>query len=188
MLQRLKADETLRHIPVIMISSLSELDSAVRCIEMGAEDYLLKPFNPTLLKARIGACLGKKLTAQTERALESAKQHLETSRQAGMAEVATSILHNVGDVLNSVNVSGGLILDKVQKSKITGLARAVALLDSNKNNLSGFFENDPKGRLLLGYLAKLVVNLTHEQKEIILEVHNLLSNILHIKEIVAMAI
>jgi two-component system, NtrC family, sensor kinase len=102
-----------------------------------------------------------------------------------MAEVATSILHNVGNVLNSVNVSGGLILDKVQKSKITGLARAVALLDSNKNNLSGFFENDPKGRLLLGYLAKLVVNLAHEQKEIILEVHNLLSNILHIKEIVA---
>ena len=60
MLQRLKADETLRHIPVIMISSLSELDSAVRCIEMGAEDYLLKPFNPTLLKTRIGACPGKK--------------------------------------------------------------------------------------------------------------------------------
>jgi two-component system sensor histidine kinase ChiS len=186
MLQRLKADEALRHIPVIMISALSELDSAVRCIEMGAEDYLLKPFNPTLLKARIGACLGKKLAAQTERALESAKQHLETSRQAGMAEVATSILHNVGNVLNSVNVSGGLILDKVQRSKITGLARAVALLDSNKNNLSGFFENDLKGRLLLGYLAKLVVNLAHEQKEIILEVHNLLSNILHIKEIVAM--
>ena len=185
-LQRLKADEALRHIPVIMISALSELDSAVRCIEMGAEDYLPKPFNPTLLKARIGACLEKKLAAQTERALESAKQHLETSRQAGMAEVATSILHNVGNVLNSVNVSGGLILDKVQKSKITGLARAVALLDSNKNNLSGFFENDPKGRLLLGYLAKLVVNLAHEQKEIILEVHNLLSNILHIKEIVAM--
>jgi DNA-binding response OmpR family regulator len=68
----------MRHIPVIMISSLSELDSAVRCIEMGAEDYLLKPFNPTLLKAR--ACLGKKQAAQTERALESAKQHLETSR------------------------------------------------------------------------------------------------------------
>jgi CheY-like chemotaxis protein len=80
MLQRLKADETLRHIPVIMMSSLSELDSAVRCIEMGAEDYLLKPFNPTLLKTRIGACLGKKQAAQTGRALESAKQHLETSR------------------------------------------------------------------------------------------------------------
>ena len=126
-LQRLKADEALRHIPVIMISALSELDSAVRCIEMGAEDYLPKPFNPTLLKARIGACLEKKRAKQTERELEAAKQLLETSRQAGMAEVATSILHNVGNVLNSVNVSSGVILDKIQKSKVTGLTKAVAL-------------------------------------------------------------
>ncbi|MEO6906708.1 MAG: response regulator [Abditibacteriaceae bacterium] len=59
-LRQLKADETLRDIPVIMISALDELDSVVRCIEMGAEDYLPKPFNPTLLKARIGACLEKK--------------------------------------------------------------------------------------------------------------------------------
>jgi sigma-B regulation protein RsbU (phosphoserine phosphatase) len=59
-LQRIKADEVLRHIPVIMISALSELDSVVRCIEMGADDYLPKPFNPILLKARIGACLEKK--------------------------------------------------------------------------------------------------------------------------------
>lgn len=59
-LQQLKSDETLRHIPVIMISALDEVDSVVRCIEMGAEDYLPKPFNPTLLKARIGACLEKK--------------------------------------------------------------------------------------------------------------------------------
>jgi class 3 adenylate cyclase/ActR/RegA family two-component response regulator len=59
-LERLKADERLRHIPVIMISALSELDSVVRCIEMGAEDYLPKPFQPVLLRARIGACLEKK--------------------------------------------------------------------------------------------------------------------------------
>ena len=59
-LRQLKADENLRHLPVIMISALNELDSVVRCIEMGAEDYLPKPFNPTLLKARVGACLDKK--------------------------------------------------------------------------------------------------------------------------------
>jgi DNA-binding response OmpR family regulator len=59
-LARLKADEQLRPIPVIMISALDELSSVVRCIEAGAEDYLPKPFNPTLLRARIGACLEKK--------------------------------------------------------------------------------------------------------------------------------
>jgi class 3 adenylate cyclase len=59
-LSRLKAGESTRHVPVIMISALDELDSTVRCIEAGAEDYLPKPFNPVLLRARIGACLEKK--------------------------------------------------------------------------------------------------------------------------------
>jgi class 3 adenylate cyclase len=59
-LEQLKADDRLRHIPVIMISAVDELDSVIRCVELGAEDYLQKPFNPTLLRARIGACLEKK--------------------------------------------------------------------------------------------------------------------------------
>jgi signal transduction histidine kinase len=58
-LQQLKADPALRHIPVLMISALDEMDSVVRCIELGAEDYLPKPFDPVLLRARIGACLEK---------------------------------------------------------------------------------------------------------------------------------
>ena len=52
-LERMKADAQLRHIPVIMISAVDEIDSVVRCIELGAEDYLAKPFNPTLLRARV---------------------------------------------------------------------------------------------------------------------------------------
>ena len=59
-LEALKADARLKHIPVIMISAVDEVESVVRCIEMGAEDYLPKPFNPTLLKARLGASLDKK--------------------------------------------------------------------------------------------------------------------------------
>ena len=59
-LAELKADERLRHIPVIMISAVDELESVIRCVELGADDYLQKPFNPTLLRARVGACLEKK--------------------------------------------------------------------------------------------------------------------------------
>ena len=59
-LEQIKGDERLRHIPVIMISAVDEVDSVVRCIELGAVDYLPKPFNPTLLQARVGACLEKK--------------------------------------------------------------------------------------------------------------------------------
>ena len=59
-LQKLKNHQELRHIPVIMISALDEIDHVVRCIEMGAEDYLSKPFKPVLLRAKIAACLEKK--------------------------------------------------------------------------------------------------------------------------------
>ena len=59
-LARMKADPGLRHIPVIMISAATELDRVVRCIELGAEDYLPKPFNRVLLRARIAACLDRK--------------------------------------------------------------------------------------------------------------------------------
>lgn len=63
-LVRMKGSEALRSIPVIMISALDETDIVVRCIKLGAEDYLSKPFNPVFLKARIGACLEKRLLAE----------------------------------------------------------------------------------------------------------------------------
>jgi len=71
-LQELKNDPLHRHLPVIMISALDELDSVIRCIESGAEDYLPKPFNPTLLRARISACLEKKALRDAE------QRHLQT--------------------------------------------------------------------------------------------------------------
>jgi adenylate cyclase len=67
-LERMKGDNTLRDIPVIVISAIDEMDSVVRCIEMGAEEYLPKPFKPVLLKARIGACLEKKRLRDQEQA------------------------------------------------------------------------------------------------------------------------
>ena len=66
-LRRLKASEQTRDIPVIVISALDELDSVVRCIETGAEDYLTKPFNPTLLRARVDASLEKKWLRDREK-------------------------------------------------------------------------------------------------------------------------
>ncbi|UCH53073.1 MAG: response regulator, partial [Pseudomonadota bacterium] len=65
-LRHIKADEALQNIPVIVITALDELESAARCIELGAEDYLAKPFNPTLLRARVGACLEKRRLYQQQ--------------------------------------------------------------------------------------------------------------------------
>jgi DNA-binding response OmpR family regulator len=83
-LAQMKASDGLRHIPVIMISAVDEIDSVVRCIELGAEDYLPKPFNPTLLRARVGACLERKrlhdqVTARTRELSESLEQQTATS-------------------------------------------------------------------------------------------------------------
>lgn len=94
-LTQMKADAALQHIPVIMISALDELSSVVRCIEAGAEDYLPKPFNPTLLRARIGACLEKKQLRDQERktfaALADSQRHL-AAELAEAADYVTSLL------------------------------------------------------------------------------------------------
>ena len=81
-LEQLRADERLRHIPVIMISAVDQLESVVRCIELGAEDYLAKPFNPTLLRARVGASLEKKrLRDETAAHLARIELELASARE-----------------------------------------------------------------------------------------------------------
>ncbi len=81
-LAQMKKENALRHIPVIVISALDEIDSVVRCIEMGAEDYLSKPFNPVLLRARIGASLEKKRLRDKEQLyLKGLERELEIGRE-----------------------------------------------------------------------------------------------------------
>jgi len=114
------------------------------------------------------------------------KQLLQTSREAGMAEVATSILHNVGNVLNSVNVSASLLLESTKKSKVSALARAVALLKEHAGDLGAYLANDPKGRQFPAFLSLLNEELASEQQRSLAELELLRENIEHVKEIVAM--
>jgi sigma-B regulation protein RsbU (phosphoserine phosphatase) len=92
-LERMRADDRLRHIPVIMISALDETDSVIRCIELGAEDYLSKPFNPTLLRARVGASLEKKrLRDSLVHALNQIESELQAARHIQLSMVPTEFL------------------------------------------------------------------------------------------------
>lgn len=87
-LEQMKADAELRHIPVIMISAVDEIDSVVRCIELGADDYLAKPFNPTLLRARVGACLEKKrMRDDIIRHVKRMERDLEAARDIQLSMV-----------------------------------------------------------------------------------------------------
>jgi PAS domain S-box-containing protein len=133
--------------------------------------------------------ISKDITAikEAEGRLEQAhRQLLESSRLAGMAEVATSVLHNVGNVLNSVNVSCSVVSDKVRKSKVASISKVAALIQEHKHDLPGFFAKDPKGAQLAEYLGGLAEHLSDEREQILLELQSLSDNIDHIKEIVAM--
>ncbi len=90
-LRRIKTDEKLRHVPVIMISALDQIESVVACIEQGAEDYLPKPFNPVLLRARIGSSLDRKRLRDAEQAAFVALQESQKKLAAELAEAASYV-------------------------------------------------------------------------------------------------
>lgn len=95
-LEKLKADPNTRHIPVIMISAVDDLDSVVRCIEMGAEDYLFKPFNPVLLKARVTSSLGRRQAGGSGVAshLDALRTALSVWEQEAATEASRAALGN----------------------------------------------------------------------------------------------
>ena len=139
-----------------------------------------------------GEALGAVVVVQdiTERRLaeqeleEVHKQLLIASRQAGMAEVATNVLHNVGNVLNSVNVSASLVAERIKKSKGAGLERAASLLAA-QTDLAAFL-GSAQGRYLPTYLQELAKELLAERDASVAELAALRANVEHIKEIVAM--
>ncbi len=114
------------------------------------------------------------------------RQLMDTSREAGMAEVATGVLHNVGNVLNSVNVSATLVADHIRHSKAGNVAKLAVLFAQHKTDLPGFLTNDTRGRMIPDYLGTLAESLADEQKGLVAELDNLRKNIEHIKEIVSM--
>ena len=114
------------------------------------------------------------------------RQLIDASRQAGMAEVATGVLHNVGNALNSVNVSASVVLDQIRRSRITYLPKVTAMLGEHATDLAEFLTTNPKGRKLPVYLAALGETLLHEQQTLVRELEELRRNVDHIKEVVAM--
>ena len=133
--------------------------------------------NARLLRREDGAIAGIRSAIQditgikeTESKLEQAhKELLEKSRLAGMAEIATNVLHNVGNVLNSVNVSASLIVDNVRKSKAASLAKVAALMREHEHDLGTFITRDAKGRQLPAYLGQLSEQLLADQKAAVQE-------------------
>ncbi len=118
--------------------------------------------------------------------LYSAQRQLsDASRRAGMAEVATSVLHNIGNVLNSVNVACKVLIDSIRQSRSNGLTKAAALI-SEQRDLGAFFTNDERGKRLPEYLCKLAETIGAEQSANLATLQSLEKNIDHITAIVGM--
>ncbi len=173
---RIKASAGFAHLPVILVTARGGSEACVSGLESGADDYIAKPFSPLELMARVRAAL-RMSHVQTE-------LHAK-SRQAGMAEIATTVLHNVGNVLNSVNVSAELVSSLMRTSKAQGLGKVAQMMNEHVHDLSDFLTTDHKGKMLPGYLLKLAEVVAIEQQGIIEELGQLTKGIDHIKTIVA---
>jgi len=111
------------------------------------------------------------------------RQLMEVSHEAGMAEVATSVLHNVGNVLNSVNVSTTLVADQLRQSEVSGLLKLRDLLKSEADP-HAFLAQDERGKLVPSFLIELADHLNHERDHTLNELKSLSQHVEHIKQIV----
>ncbi|HWG70566.1 MAG TPA: PAS domain S-box protein [Steroidobacteraceae bacterium] len=129
------------------------------------------------------------ITARKESAEELERVHkqlMTASRQAGMAEVATNVLHNVGNILNSVNISASLVTERIKQSKAPGVSRLADLLQEKGAGVGEFIAHDERGKRIPEYLTSLGQQLMSDQKMALEELASLRDNLEHIKDTVAM--
>lgn len=128
--------------------------------------------------------------AQTEKlekqVAELQRQLAEATRLAGMTEIATGVIHNIGNVINSVNVSAAMVSDRLKNSKVLGVERVAALLKEHREHLVEYLTSDAKGRQIPGYLETLANHVIQEHAKTVQELDQLRKSVDHVKEIVDM--
>ncbi len=152
---------------------------------LGQSDRLLllkKPFDPLEVRQLTYSLCGR---ARTEEQLRLSSQELaQKAHLAGMAEVAGAVLHNVGNVLNSLNVSASLLREKIEHSRLTDLRRVAGLVVERREALAGFFREDTGGRLLPDLIAATVETLEAEHAGQLAELDSVVQGVAHIREVV----
>jgi signal transduction histidine kinase/HAMP domain-containing protein len=130
--------------------------------------------------------LERRVKQRTSELRQAQSDLVATARRAGMAEIATNVLHNIGNVLNSVTVSANLVTTTIHDSKAATLSDIVALLDDNAADLPGFFARDARAKLVPRYLELLANTLQEERRRVLDDLARLKASVQHIMEIVAM--
>jgi signal transduction histidine kinase len=141
-LERVKSDPETRDIPVIVISALDEIDSAVRCIEIGAEDYLPKPFNPVLLRARLSASLEKKKLRDLEKAyLQQEVMLRQSEKLATLGKLSAGMAHELNNPAAATQRGAEQLLTAFSRLMRTHLRLGdLYLTDSHRTALLSFEE------------------------------------------------
>jgi signal transduction histidine kinase len=130
--------------------------------------------------------LRRQVRSQTEIIRQNQRDLIDKSRQAGMAEVATSVLHNVGNVLNSINIAAALTHERIRKSKVVDVRRLANLIEEHSEDRAAFLTSDPRGRNVPEFLSHLGEALLSEQAAMLEELTSLRGNVEHVNEIIAM--
>ncbi|NUT64162.1 DAHL domain-containing protein [Pseudomonas corrugata] len=182
--QEIAADKYQRnHVYLLVFATLLVLILiwlAIRLVRSFAE---IKHVNKALKTANDE--LEQRVEERTRQLKDTQSELMDTARQAGMAEIATNVLHNVGNVLNSVNISADLVSRKLRGSKAQGLGKAMTLINEHGHDLGRFLSEDEKGKLLPGYLNQLADAIAVEQQSLIDELAQLSKSVDHIKDIVS---
>ena len=126
-----------------------------------------------------------KVVERTQQLKDAQADLVKVARAAGVAEIATSVLHNVGNVLNSVNVSANVVTERIRRSELPNLSRVGQILDEHQAHLSEFLSTDERGKLIPGFIRELAVCLDDEHRQVVSELGSLAAGIDHIKQIVA---
>jgi len=175
---------------VAPIRAMKQFAQRVAQGEFGEQLVTSAPGELGELKAHLNTMTAELQSREQERALAAARAEemqrelLSVTRMAGMAEVATSVLHNVGNVLNSLNVSVSLVNDQLKGSKVASLTRTVELFDKHPGGLAAFLGTD-KGKLVPGFLTTVSQRLVEENATARRELDSVVRNVEHIKTIVA---
>ena len=127
----------------------------------------------------------RELAEREQRLRDTQAQLVEASRQAGRSDVATAVLHNVGNVLNSVNVSASLTNDIVGRLKTSNLGKVASLITQNRDDLARFFHDDSRGQKLPEYFSQLGDVLERDKAAALAELQSLMRNLDHIKNVVS---
>ncbi|MBI3839854.1 MAG: HAMP domain-containing protein [Planctomycetia bacterium] len=167
---------------------LDQIQQGEAAVQQAHDELEIKIEQRTAQLSRANTELSREISERlrAELELEAVHQQLMTSaRRAGMAEMATGVLHNVGNVLNSINVSATLASDRMRQSKVTDLIRATQMIESHAEDLGAFITSDPKGKQLPGFLSLLAAHLADERADVVKELELLSTKINHVKTIVS---